>query len=212
MNAHSQPTALPAKSGLSGSAPPGRTWRLAVGLLVTFFPLAVWGLMDLVFGSDFVAKNSWRVHLDDVQIPATLVHGVEDDEADEARPDEGNLRPGYLPGRLQDELVVLRRLGLTAACPAGPRSSSSSGSRSSSAVAVAAPAVSGRADAPTWVSRCARPAGESERSRGRPSPFDAAPTTTETWPVGVSASPVTTSATMQVMLSGPPPPTATRPS
>jgi hypothetical protein len=73
MNAHPHSTALPAKSGLSTPAPANRGARLVVGLLVTFCPLAVWGLMNLGFGSDFVEKNSWRIHLDPVQIRIWLL-------------------------------------------------------------------------------------------------------------------------------------------
>jgi hypothetical protein len=73
MNAHSQSTALPAKSGLSTPASVNRMARLAVGLLITFIPLAAWSLMNLAFGSDFVEKNSWRVHLDPVQIRIWLL-------------------------------------------------------------------------------------------------------------------------------------------
>jgi hypothetical protein len=73
MNAHSQPAALPVKSGLSAPASVNRLARVAIGLCVTFGPLAIWGLMDLAFGSDFVEKNSWRVHLDPVQIRIWLL-------------------------------------------------------------------------------------------------------------------------------------------
>jgi hypothetical protein len=73
MNAHPQPTVLPAKSGLAGSASTGRIGRLAVCLLVTLCPVAVWGLMNLTLGSEFVERNSWRIHLDPVQIRIWLL-------------------------------------------------------------------------------------------------------------------------------------------
>ena len=62
-----------AKSGVSSAAPPQRLLRLGAGLFVTFCPLAIWGLMNLALGSDFIEKNSWRVHLDPVQIRIWLL-------------------------------------------------------------------------------------------------------------------------------------------
>jgi hypothetical protein len=73
MNAHPQTTALPAKSGVGTPASASRTARLVVGLFVTFCPVAVWGLMNFAFGSDFVDKNSMRIHLDAVQIRIWLL-------------------------------------------------------------------------------------------------------------------------------------------
>jgi len=73
MNAQPQTTVLPAKGGAGTPAPANRIVRLAVGLFVTVFPVAVWGLMNLAFGSDFVDKNSWRIHLDAVQIRIWLL-------------------------------------------------------------------------------------------------------------------------------------------
>ena len=73
MNVQSQPTALPAKSGLSTSASMHRVARVAIGLSITFGPLAVWGLMNLAFDSDYIEKNSWRIHLDPVQIRIWLL-------------------------------------------------------------------------------------------------------------------------------------------
>jgi hypothetical protein len=73
MNLHTQPSALHAKDGLSAPASVNRVARLAVGLIITFFPLAVWGLLDLALGSDFVEKNAWRAHLDPVQIRVWLL-------------------------------------------------------------------------------------------------------------------------------------------
>lgn len=62
-----------AKAGSGNAAPSHRLLRLGAGLFITFCPLAVWGLMNLAFGSDFVEKNSWRVHLDPVQIRIWLL-------------------------------------------------------------------------------------------------------------------------------------------
>jgi hypothetical protein len=62
-----------AKAGVGTAAPWQRLLRLGAGLFITFSPLAVWGLMNLAVGSDFVEKNSWRVHLDPVQIRIWLL-------------------------------------------------------------------------------------------------------------------------------------------
>ena len=61
------------KAGVGTAAPSQRLLRLGAGLFITFSPLAVWGLMNLALGSDFVEKNSWRVHLDPVQIRIWLL-------------------------------------------------------------------------------------------------------------------------------------------
>jgi hypothetical protein len=73
MNAHPQSRALPAKSGLLGPATATRRVRLLVGLFITGFPLAVWGFMNLAFGSDFAEKNSYRLHFDAVQLRVWLL-------------------------------------------------------------------------------------------------------------------------------------------
>ena len=62
-----------AKAGLDSAAPSQRLLRLGAGMFITFSPLAVWGLLNLAVGSDFVEKNSWRVHLDPVQIRIWLL-------------------------------------------------------------------------------------------------------------------------------------------
>jgi hypothetical protein len=62
-----------AKAGVGSAAPSQRLLRLGAGLFVTFCPLAIWGLMNLALGADFVEKNSWRVHLDPVQIRIWLL-------------------------------------------------------------------------------------------------------------------------------------------
>ena len=61
------------KAGVGTAVPSQRLLRLGAGLFITFFPLAAWGLMNLAMGSDFVEKNSWRVHLDPVQIRIWLL-------------------------------------------------------------------------------------------------------------------------------------------
>ena len=71
-SSHSSAPSL-AKAGAGSAAPSQRLLRLGTGLFITFCPLAVWGLMNLAFGSDFVEKNSWRVHLDPVQIRIWLL-------------------------------------------------------------------------------------------------------------------------------------------
>jgi hypothetical protein len=75
MNASHHPTTAPplAKAGVSGAASPQRLLRLGAGLFVTFCPLAVWGLLNLALGSAFVEKNSWRLHLEPVQIRIWLL-------------------------------------------------------------------------------------------------------------------------------------------
>jgi hypothetical protein len=62
-----------AKAGTGSAAPSQRLLRLGAGLFVTFCPLAVWGFMNLALGSDFVEKNSWRLHLEPVQIRTWLL-------------------------------------------------------------------------------------------------------------------------------------------
>jgi hypothetical protein len=74
MNGSTEITAASlAKAGVGTAAPSQRLLRLGAGLFITFSPLAVWGLMNLALGSDFVEKNSWRVHLDPVQIRIWLL-------------------------------------------------------------------------------------------------------------------------------------------
>jgi hypothetical protein len=74
MNASHHSTAAPlAKADVSSAAPSQRLLRLGVGLFITFFPLAIWGVMNLAVGSDFVEKNSWRLRLDPVQIRIWLL-------------------------------------------------------------------------------------------------------------------------------------------
>lgn len=73
MNANPHSTTPLAKADTRSPVLSTRTARLGIGLFVTFFPLAVWGLVNLAFGSDLIEKNSWRVHLDPVQIRIWLL-------------------------------------------------------------------------------------------------------------------------------------------
>jgi hypothetical protein len=73
MSTHSQPTVLPAKGGATTHAPVNRAKRFALSAVITIFPLALWGLLNLLLGSDFIEKNSWRLHLDPVQIRIWLL-------------------------------------------------------------------------------------------------------------------------------------------
>jgi hypothetical protein len=73
MNANPHPTTPLTKAGMSGPALSTRSTRLGIGVLVTLFPLAVWGLVNLAFGADLIEKNSWRLHLDPVQIRIWLL-------------------------------------------------------------------------------------------------------------------------------------------
>jgi hypothetical protein len=73
MNANPHPTTPLANMGSSAPALSTRAARLGIGIFVTFFPLATWGLVNLAFGSDLIEKNFWRVHLDPVQIRIWLL-------------------------------------------------------------------------------------------------------------------------------------------
>jgi hypothetical protein len=73
MNANPQVTEPLAKAGVASPAVSKRGTRLGIGVFVTAFPLAVWGLLNVVFGSNLVEKNSWRLHLDPVQIRIWLL-------------------------------------------------------------------------------------------------------------------------------------------
>jgi hypothetical protein len=73
MNANPHMTEPLAKAGAGSPAVSKRGMRLSIGMFVTAFPLAVWGLLNVAFGSDLVEKNSWRVHLDPVQIRIWLL-------------------------------------------------------------------------------------------------------------------------------------------
>jgi hypothetical protein len=50
-----------------------RKARLAAGLLITFSPMVVWALWNLVFGNDFIPKHAWQYRLDPVQIYVWLL-------------------------------------------------------------------------------------------------------------------------------------------
>jgi hypothetical protein len=73
MNGNPHPTPPLAKAAISAPALSTRITRLSVGVSVSLFPLAVWGLMNFVFGSNLIEKNSWRLHLDPVQIRIWLL-------------------------------------------------------------------------------------------------------------------------------------------
>ncbi len=73
MNASPHSTAPLAKADIESPGLSQRLLRLGIGLFITFGPLAVWGLMNLGLGSDFVEKNSWRLHLEAVQIRIWLL-------------------------------------------------------------------------------------------------------------------------------------------
>jgi hypothetical protein len=73
MDANSQPSLLTTKDAFGSAASGSRAVRLAVGLIITFSPLALWGLLDLVLGSDLIEKNPWRAHLDPIQIRIWLL-------------------------------------------------------------------------------------------------------------------------------------------
>jgi hypothetical protein len=73
MNANPHPTPPLAKAGSSAPALSTRVTRLGIGAFVSLLPLTVWGLMNVVFGSNLIEKNSWRLHLDPVQIRIWLL-------------------------------------------------------------------------------------------------------------------------------------------
>jgi hypothetical protein len=50
-----------------------RKVRLAGGIAITFFPILVWGVWNLVFGDNFIQKHAWRYQLDPIQIYVWLL-------------------------------------------------------------------------------------------------------------------------------------------
>jgi hypothetical protein len=65
--------ASPAKIAPITSSLQARKVRLASGIAITFFPIVVWGLWDLVLGDDFIQKHAWRYQFDPVQIYVWLL-------------------------------------------------------------------------------------------------------------------------------------------
>ena len=47
--------------------------RLGVGVVVTFFPLVLWASWSLALGGDYIARSSWRIRLEPIQIYVWLL-------------------------------------------------------------------------------------------------------------------------------------------
>jgi hypothetical protein len=69
------PPPLAAESKVAPNAPtlPARKLRLVSGIIITFSPVILWALWNLVFGDDFIRKNAWRYQMDPVQIYVWLL-------------------------------------------------------------------------------------------------------------------------------------------
>jgi hypothetical protein len=76
MSASPQPQAPGSKA--LGHAPSlqERKLRLVVGLVITFLPLMIWGVSNLVLGNDFIEKQAWRYQLDQNQAYVWLLIGA----------------------------------------------------------------------------------------------------------------------------------------
>jgi hypothetical protein len=73
MNANSHPLVQEAKVEAGKATPFERVMRLGLGLLVTFFPLVLWAVWSLALGADYIERNSWRFHLEPIQIYVWLL-------------------------------------------------------------------------------------------------------------------------------------------
>ena len=73
MNVKSHPLAQEAKMEAVKAIPFERLMRLGLGVVVTFFPLVLWGLWILALGSDYIAQNAWRYRLEPIQIYVWLL-------------------------------------------------------------------------------------------------------------------------------------------
>ena len=69
------PPSLAIQSKVAPNAPTlqARKLRLVSGFIITFAPVILWALWDLVFGDDFIRKNAWRYQIDPVQIYVWLL-------------------------------------------------------------------------------------------------------------------------------------------
>lgn len=47
--------------------------RLGLGVVVTFFLLVLWAIGDLALGADYIERNSWRFHLEPIQVYVWLL-------------------------------------------------------------------------------------------------------------------------------------------
>jgi len=73
MTTSTEPLASPAKAAPNTSRLQARKVRLAGAMAITFFPVLMWAVWDLVFGNDFIEKHAWSYHLDPVQIYVWLL-------------------------------------------------------------------------------------------------------------------------------------------
>jgi hypothetical protein len=73
MNVKSRPLVLEVRVEASKSTPFDRLMRLGIGVVVTQFPLLLWGLWSLALGADYIAQNSWRYGLEPIQIYVWLL-------------------------------------------------------------------------------------------------------------------------------------------
>jgi hypothetical protein len=69
------PQSLATQSRVAPNAPTlrARKLRLVSGIIITFSPVILWALWDLVFGDDFIRKNASRYQMDPVQIYVWLL-------------------------------------------------------------------------------------------------------------------------------------------
>ena len=73
MTASPQPLETPSKVAPYAPILQARKLRMASGIIITFSPVILWALWDLVFGDDFIRKNAWRYQMDPVQIYVWLL-------------------------------------------------------------------------------------------------------------------------------------------
>jgi hypothetical protein len=73
MTVSPQPLATQSKVAPNAPTLQARKLRLMSGIAITFSPIIVWALWDLVFGDDFVRKHAWRYQMDPVQIYVWLL-------------------------------------------------------------------------------------------------------------------------------------------
>jgi hypothetical protein len=73
MTASAQPLETQSKVAPDAPTLQGRKLRMVSGIIITFSPVILWALWNLVFGDDFIRKNAWRYNMDPVQIYVWLL-------------------------------------------------------------------------------------------------------------------------------------------